>query len=78
MGQKRVKETEDWRKVHNEKLHDLCSSPNIIRMRWTWNVAYMGRKEMHARFWLGNLKEREHSEDLGRDCRVILKYSCIS
>ena len=44
-GPKTVKETEDWRKVHNKKFYDLCCSPNIIRMRWTWNVAYMGRKE---------------------------------
>jgi hypothetical protein len=22
----------DWRKLHNEKLHNLYSSPNIIRM----------------------------------------------
>jgi hypothetical protein len=38
------------RKLHNEELHNLYSSPNIIRMiksrrvRWTENVAYMGRK----------------------------------
>jgi hypothetical protein len=34
-----------WRKLHNEKLHNLCSSPNIIRMirskmmRWAEHVA---------------------------------------
>jgi hypothetical protein len=27
---KRDKGTGDWRRLHNEKLHDLCSSPNII------------------------------------------------
>jgi hypothetical protein len=21
----------DWRKLHNEELHNLCSSPNVIR-----------------------------------------------
>jgi hypothetical protein len=37
--------TGDWRKLHNEELHDLYSSPNIIRMmksrrmRWAGNVA---------------------------------------
>jgi hypothetical protein len=40
----------DWRKLHNEELHNLYSSPNIIRMiksrrmRWTGQVARMGAK----------------------------------
>jgi hypothetical protein len=40
--------TGDWRKLHNEELHNLYSSPNIIRMiksrrmRWAGNVARMG------------------------------------
>jgi hypothetical protein len=31
-GPKRDDVTEDWRKLHNEVLHNLYSSPNIIRM----------------------------------------------
>jgi hypothetical protein len=37
--------TGHWRKVHNEELHNLYSSPNIIRMiksrwmKWTGHVA---------------------------------------
>jgi hypothetical protein len=31
-GPKRDEVTGDWRKLHNEKLHNLYSSPNIIRM----------------------------------------------
>jgi hypothetical protein len=48
-GCKRDEVTGEWRKLHNEELHDLYSSPNIvrviksIRMRWTGNVARMGR-----------------------------------
>jgi hypothetical protein len=44
-GPKRDEVTGDWRKLHNEKLHNLYSSPNIIRMiksrrmRWEGNVA---------------------------------------
>jgi hypothetical protein len=31
-GPKRDDMTGDWRKLHNEELHNLYSSPNIIRM----------------------------------------------
>jgi hypothetical protein len=40
--------TGDWRKLHNEELHNLHSSPNIIRMmksrrmRWAGHVARIG------------------------------------
>jgi hypothetical protein len=40
-----VMEDGDWRKLHNEVLHNLYSSPNIIRMiksrrmRWAGHVA---------------------------------------
>jgi acyl-coenzyme A synthetase/AMP-(fatty) acid ligase len=39
-----------WRKLHNEELHDVYSSPNIIRMiksrrmRWAEHVARMEEK----------------------------------
>jgi hypothetical protein len=42
-GSKRDEVTGVWRKLHNEKLHDLYSSPNIVRviksrrMRWGCN-----------------------------------------
>jgi hypothetical protein len=59
-GPKRVEETGYWRKLHDEELHDLCFSPNVIWMRWTGNVAYMERQEMHTGFWWGNMMEREY------------------
>jgi hypothetical protein len=37
-----------WRKLHNDELHSLCSSPNIVRviksrrMRWAGHMARMG------------------------------------
>jgi hypothetical protein len=31
-GPKRVEETGEWRKLHNEGLHDLYSSANIVRV----------------------------------------------
>jgi hypothetical protein len=47
-GPKRDEVTGGWRKLHNEELHDLYSSPSIVRvikarrMRWAGHVALMG------------------------------------
>jgi len=34
-GPKRQKVTEGWRRLHNEELHNLYTSPNIIRVMKT-------------------------------------------
>ena len=50
-GPKRNKLTGEWRKLHNEELNDLYSSPNIVRMiksrrvGWAGHVARVGREE---------------------------------
>jgi hypothetical protein len=51
LGQKRDEVTGGWRKLHNEELHDLYSSPSIIRimkarrMRWPGHVARRREEE---------------------------------
>jgi hypothetical protein len=50
-GPKRDKVTGEWRRLHNEELNDLYSSPNIIRviksrrMRWAGACSTYGGKE---------------------------------
>jgi hypothetical protein len=49
-GPQRDEETGGWRKLHNGELHNLYSSPSIIRtikprrMRWPGHVARIGEK----------------------------------
>jgi hypothetical protein len=65
-GPKRDKVTGDWRKLHNEELHNLCTSPNIIRMikarrlRWAGHVAGMERRGIHIGCWWESQKEIHH------------------
>jgi hypothetical protein len=64
-GPKGDEVTGGWRKLHNEKLHNLYSSPGIIRMinsrrmRWAGHVARMGRRGMHIGYWWESQKERD-------------------
>ena len=49
-GPRRDEVTGEWRRLHNEELNDLYSSPNIVRviksrrMRWAGHVARMGEE----------------------------------
>jgi hypothetical protein len=59
--------TGEWRKLHNEKIRDLYSSPSIIRMiksrwmRWAGHVARMGEKGNAYRLLVGiSQRERNH------------------
>jgi hypothetical protein len=79
-GPKRDEVTRKWRKVHNEKLNDMYSLPDFVRviksrrMRWARHVARMGGEEAYTGFWWGNLKERYHLENPGLDGRIILRW----
>jgi hypothetical protein len=65
-GPKRDEVTREWRKMHNEELCDLYSSPSIIRiiksrrMRWAGRVARMGRKGTRIDYWWESQRERYH------------------
>jgi hypothetical protein len=61
-GPKRDEVTGEWRKLHNEELHNLHSSPDIIRqvksrrMRWTGHVARLGVERKLYKVLVGNLE----------------------
>jgi hypothetical protein len=68
-GPKRDGVTGGWRKLYNEELHTLYSSPSIIRiiksrrMRWAGHVARMGEKRNIYRLLVG---KPEGKKPLGR------------
>jgi hypothetical protein len=41
-GPKRDEVTGEWRKLHNEELSDLCSSPTIIRINKSMKMSCSG------------------------------------
>jgi hypothetical protein len=69
-GPKRDEVIGGWRKLHNEELHNLYSSPSMIRMiksrrmGWAGHDARMGRKGISIGFWWKSQKERNQQEDL--------------
>jgi hypothetical protein len=71
-GPKRDEVTGKWRKLHIEELHNLYSSPNIIRqiksrrMRWAGHVARMGEERNVYRVLVG---KSEGKRPLGRPRR---------
>jgi hypothetical protein len=71
-GPKRDEVTGEWRKLHNEELRDLFSSPSIItiiksrRMRWAGHVAGIGEKRNAYRLLVG---KPEGKRPLGRPRR---------
>jgi hypothetical protein len=71
-GPKRDEATGEWRRLHNEELNDLYSSPNIIwviksrRMRWAGHVVRMGERRGAYRILVGGPEGRR---PLGRPRR---------
>jgi hypothetical protein len=65
-GPKRDEVTGEWRELHNEELHDLYSSPSIIRiiksrrMRLAGHIARMERRGTCIDYWWESQRERDH------------------
>jgi hypothetical protein len=64
-GPERDEVTGEWRKLHNEELPNLYSSPNIIRqielrrMRWAGHVACMGEERIVYKVLVGKARRKE-------------------
>ena len=77
-GPRRDGVTGECRRLHNEELNDLYSSPSTVRviksrrMRWAGHVAGMGEERGCIGSWWGNRREGDHWEDLGVEEWIIL------
>jgi len=64
IGPRKDDVTGEWKRLHNEGLNDLYTSPNILRviksrrMRWAGHEARMGEENGCIGSWWGNLGKR--------------------
>ena len=77
-GRRKDEVTREWRRLHNEKLNDLYSSPNIVRviksrrMRWAGHVARMGEEREMYGVLVGKPEGKRPLGDLGVDGLITL------
>jgi hypothetical protein len=80
-GPKRNEVTGEWRKLQRGELHNLYSSPDIIRqiksrrMRWARHVARMGEGRNAYRVLVGKPEGKHHFKDQCVDGRMGLKWT---
>jgi hypothetical protein len=73
----------EWRKLHNEELNDLYSSPNIVqviksrKISCAGHIARMGERSGVCRVLGGggNLRQKVRLGDPGSDGRIILRWT---
>jgi hypothetical protein len=71
--------TGEWRKLCNEELNDLCSSPNVVRLikskiiRWAGPVARRGGMRGANRVLMGKPEEKRPFGRLRRRCEYNIK-----
>jgi hypothetical protein len=79
-GHKR-EEDGSWRKLHNDELHSLYSTPNIVRViksRKMRRVEHVARKREGRgvyRVLVGRPELRDNWEDLGVGGRITLRWT---
>jgi hypothetical protein len=65
-----------WRRLHNEELHNLYASPNIIRVtkagriRWVGHVARMGKMINEYKILVG---KSDGKRSPGKPWKIILE-----
>jgi hypothetical protein len=78
-GPKRDEVVGGSRKLHNEELHNLYSSPSMIRMiksmsmRWVRHVAVMRSRGIHVGFWWESKEKRDHWNGLHVGEKITVK-----
>jgi hypothetical protein len=79
-GPKRDEVTGEWRKMHSGELHNLYSSPDIIRqinsrrMRWAGHLTRMGEGRNVYGVLVGKPEEKRPLENQGVDGRMGSKW----
>jgi hypothetical protein len=69
-----------WRKLHDDEIHSLYSSPNIVRviqsrrMRWAGHVACMGGRDVY-RVLVGGPEGKRPLGRLGTGGRITLAWT---
>jgi hypothetical protein len=82
-GPKRDGVTGVWRKLHNEELHNVYSSPSIIRiiqsrrMRWAGHVARMGEKRNVYRLLVGKPEGKRPLRRPRRKCIYNIRVGVL-